>query len=205
MSEETHRIRLVPYSKAKGALARRFCVGGQLFIAGRWYVVSAQHATALDELKQGTGCPYFEHVVGDQAWKNIVRKELAEAVGGPGAAALAELAMAAPVPGAPPKAVGEVRTSRFDGLRAAEVDDGATMRAAMEDVVARPPVLVPTPPAAPVPDEPVAKALPPLPDLEAMTKGQLVRLGSKHGLDLDSRTLKSELIAALKAEVYEVE
>lgn len=207
MSTEMHRIRLVPFNKAKGALARRFCVGGQLFVEGRWYVVSAQAAAMLEPLTQSTGCPYFQCVVGDAAWTSIVRRELAEAVGGPGAAALAELAMAPPAPSVPPKAEGETRKSRFQGLRAAEIDDATTAQAALRDVVspapAPPPVEAPVETTAPATEEQAPDKPKEPVGLDTMNKGQLVRLAAKHGIQLDKRTLRTDMIETLRAEVFE--
>jgi hypothetical protein len=116
-------IRLTPYNENIGALARRFSVGGQLFIENQWYEVSDESAELLKELVQGTGCPYFQIIYDKAEWTNLMRRELAAAVAGPGAAALAELFAAQPQVITPPKKPGEMSPSKFDGLEAKEISD----------------------------------------------------------------------------------
>lgn len=114
-------IRLMPFNKARGAFAKRFCVGGHLFVADRWYEVDDATADALGELTQGTGCPYFQVIHNEAEWQDIMRRELAAAVAGPGGAALAEL-FAHDMPKATtPKSPGEVRKSKFEGIAPKEI------------------------------------------------------------------------------------
>jgi hypothetical protein len=121
-----HHIRLTPYDESKGALCRRLTVAGQQFREGEWYDMEPQHSELLRPLKQQTGCPYFQIVETEDEWREIVRQELAAAMAGPEAAAMARFfSQAAPKSGPRPKAAGEVLPSAFDGIKAAPVEPGA--------------------------------------------------------------------------------
>lgn len=114
-------LRLTPFNKNTGALARRYCVGGKLFVEGKWYTLPARSANRLVELKQSSGAPYFQ-VLTQEQFQETSRNEVAAAMH---AAGLAGLAMH----GADLMKTPEVKTfsdgprkSEFAGLDAAAKD-----------------------------------------------------------------------------------
>ena len=130
-----HHIRLTPYDESKGAKCRRLTVAGQQFREGEWYDMEPEHSELLRPLKQKTGCPYFQIVENEEEWREIVREELAAAMAGPEAAAMARFfSQAAPSSGPRPKASGEVLPSAFDGIKAAPVAPGSIGEAAAEEI-----------------------------------------------------------------------
>lgn len=198
----THYVRLAPYSQKRGALAQRVCIGGQIFEAGKWYELPSSATAALRDLVQGTGAPYFEIVETEATWREIARKELAAKMGGPEAAALAEMfASPSPTKSAPPKKEGEVIPSAFSGLKAKEIDRGETARKVAAD-------LAPTPIALEARVEAAAKAVAEAedaedaegegPDLAAMTKKELLELADDLGLEVDGKMKKSEIASAVR-------
>jgi hypothetical protein len=130
-----YHIRLMPYDEGAGALCRRLTVGGQQFREGEWYDMLPEHAEQLRPLKQRSGCPFFHIVETEEAWREIVREELAAAMAGPEAAAMARyFSQASPQSGPPPKAAGEQIPSAFDGIKAAPVDRSAIGAVAGESI-----------------------------------------------------------------------
>jgi len=194
----THRIRLTPFNKRSGALARRLTIGGQLFEADRWYEVSPAVCEKLRPLLQDSGTPFFQIVTEEKEWQDIVRRELAERVGGPGAAALAAMVTSpAPEPSAPPKREGEVRKSRFDGIRAAEVSEEDAAKAAVA-------AMSPTPVAAQVVEQ-TKNERPEPPDWDVMTKAQVIQFAATRGIELDPRLVKREMVSTIMAELFDAD
>lgn len=121
-----HHVRLTPYDESKGALCRRLTVAGQQFREGEWYDMEPHHSAQLEPLLQQTGCPYFQIVTTEEEWREIVRSELAAAMAGPEAAAMAKFfSQTAPKTGPRPKSAGEVIPSMFDGLKVSPVERGS--------------------------------------------------------------------------------
>lgn len=205
----TYYVRLTPYDKKAGALCRRLTAGGMLFREGNWYEMNPAQAEKLRPLMQPTRAPYFEIVTGEAQWREIVRRELAAAMGGPQAAALAELFTQTPEKSPTPKRAGEVINSEFDGLRAAEVTPKAAAKAATKDLSPRPVAATLTPKAVEPAPEPAPEPEPPSEpaaetskadkvDLSVMTKRELIELAEDLGLEIDPKARKHEILGAIK-------
>lgn len=203
---EIHYVRITPYDEKKGALCQRLTVGGMLFVAGNWYELEAAAAARLGDLEQNSGAPYFEIVKDEDDWKEIVRRELAAAMGGPQAAALASLFTSPKPEKSPtPRKAGEVIKSSFDGLRGKEIEPKAAVKKAAAD-------LAPTPVSSELDTSPEPEAEDVLEDedegagagekldLDGMTKRELLELAEDLGLDdVDSKTRKADVLSAVKA------
>lgn len=200
-----HYVRLTPYDEKRGARCQRLTVGGMLFVAGNWYELDPAAADQLADLEQRPGTPYFQIVKSEDDWKEIVRRELAAAMGGPQAAALAAL-FSKPEPdrSPAPRKAGELVKSRFDGLKAKEVSPRAAAEKAASD-------LAPTPVSSELAsssEEPVdddededdagAPAVDGL-DLDTMTKRELLELADDIGLEIDPKARKADVLDAVKA------
>jgi hypothetical protein len=173
-------VRVTPYNKRSGALASRVVVGGKLFQSGKWYRMPEAQAAQIAPLKQGTGAPYFE-ICSEEQFNETARRELAAAMAAAGLTGLAmggaqELPKAVPAPTTGP------RKSGFAGLekKVAEVD--------------------PTQPLPAEEPEAPAEAAPP-PDLDSMTKAELLNLASDLGVAVPSGASNARLRALLREHV----
>lgn len=183
-------IRVTPFDKNTGAMARRVTVGGMLFEEERWYELDPRKAAMLRPLKQDSGAPLFQIIETEEEWREITRRELAMAMVGPTGAALADLFRPQKQAPSPlPKEEGKTIPSSFGKLSAKEVEPAAVTRAAAADLVA----------ANVVTAADVTSAPPAIPaGLDELTREELVDLARSRGLEVDGRSKKSALIALLK-------
>lgn len=114
-------VRLSPYNKKTGALARRFTIGSRTFVGGEWYVLPQSWCDKLVDLNQESGAPFFQ-ILDEAGFRKVTQKEMVAAMT---AAGLQGLALNAPIdlpkvkaPKAGPS------PSKFDGLakESAQVD-----------------------------------------------------------------------------------
>jgi len=173
----------MPYDPGKGALAKRYCVGNRLFTEGKWYRFPALWAERLADLKQSTGVPYFQ-VVTPTEQRRIYQTEIAVAYARAGHAMPVE---AVPVPKviAPPKD-GQLK-GKFDDLPAAEELDPRGLGVPAVD--------------PPVPDSPDAQ-VEAGPDLENMSRAQLLLTAKEWDIEVNSRMTKAELQDKIRTELY---
>jgi len=184
-------IRLQPFDVAKGALCRRFTVGGMLFEEGRWYQLAAEHVKMLRPLKQGTGTPYMQIAETEEEWREINRRELAMAMAGPAGAALADMFQPKTVaPSAQPKHEGEKIASSFGKIAAKEVDHVTAARAAAQDLVPAMQNIVMSAGVSP--------QVSPSFNLESMTREELISMADSKNIEFDHRMKKTGLIELLK-------
>lgn len=186
----SHFVRLVPYDKKRGALCKRYTIGGRTFLEGKWYRMDPSWTVMVKDLEQGSGCPVFEIVESETAWRELVRKELAIKMAGPEAAQIAML-LANEAPLAKEPKDGMIK-SRFEGLSAGDVSATEEARAGVKGVVDAP-VEVP-PPQGSVDDGP---------KLGEMTKAELLATAEEYGVDgINDRMLKAEILEKLESEIY---
>jgi len=88
MSDEIRYVRIKPYSKAQGQLARRVTVGDKLFVSGEWYQMKPANAAKIADLKQDSGALYFD-VMTEEQFRATAREELALAMRAAGLQGLA--------------------------------------------------------------------------------------------------------------------
>lgn len=181
-------IRLQPFDVQKGALCRRFTVGGMLFEEGRWYQLAAEHVKMLRPLKQGTGTPYMQVAETEEEWREINRRELAMAMAGPAGAALADMFQPKTLsPSAQPKQEGEKIASSFGKIAAKEIDPATAARAAARDLAPSMQSLVTG-----------APQVSPSFGLESMTREELISMADSKKIEFDHRMKKTGLIELLK-------
>lgn len=172
----TQYVRIVPYNKKEGALAARVCVGGKLFISGKWYRMPAEQAAKLLPLRQSTGAPYFQ-VLDAERFEETSRRELAAAMTAAGLDGLAmQGAQEAPRPAPPPSA--GPRKGAFDGLEKSVSDVDLSQPQAREREE-----------EPPLPDEP---------DIDRMTKAELLVLADQRGVKVPSGTSSARIRALLR-------
>lgn len=109
---ETKYVRITPFNKATGALARRYTIGGSMFVAGKWYALDAKKAQSLARLKQGSGAPVFE-VMTEAVFRRTSQRDLERAMTAAGMGGLASAPMSAPEAQAPKTGP---QASKFEGL-----------------------------------------------------------------------------------------
>jgi hypothetical protein len=115
-----------------------------------------------------------------------------------------------PAPSPPPKKEGERLPSRFDGLRAKEVDEATAARAAVAAMMPQAMASVTEPPKPA--DKGILKSAhvrqkerPVVPEWAMMTKADIVAFGAEHGVSLDTRLAKREMVQTLMAEVFDAD
>jgi hypothetical protein len=112
MADELY-VRVAPYDKKTGALAKRVVIGGKLFQSGNWYVIPQAQVEALLALRQSSGAPYFQACTQRQ-FEETARRELAAAMAAAGVSGMAMQGLTLPQPKAAPK--NGPRKSAFEGL-----------------------------------------------------------------------------------------
>jgi len=88
MAEADLYVRLAPYNKRLGQLARRCTLGGRTFVAGEWYTLPADWAKRLNSIRQDSGAPMFEVMDGEE-FNATARREMAAAMTAAGLSGLA--------------------------------------------------------------------------------------------------------------------
>ena len=125
-------VRLEPFNKKTGALARRVTAGGRLFEEGQWYVLPEVWAGKLKNLKQESGASYFQ-LMSKADFEGTARREMAAAMTAAGIHGLAMQGVQDfPKPNVQKQGPSP---SAFEGLDAAtnEVDLGAPIPVEVAD------------------------------------------------------------------------
>lgn len=190
-------VRVTPYDKAHGALAKTVTVGGQKFIGkepnspvSKWYELPADVGRRLLPLRQETGVPFFEIIFDRDQWAQVTRYELASQLAGPEAAAVASLiAATAPKTVPAPRAPGSTSESSFGKIEATE----APVQDAMIGII--------TPQPAPEESFQDEAETPPVEDdLDGLSRAQLLREAKDRGIHVSTQLNRSEIIDRIRSE-----
>jgi len=108
---ESMFVRVLPVTRATKGKAERVSVGGQLFLAGNWYELSAEKAGSISDLEQAPGVKFFQ-VLTTAEYRDTVEMELKAAARAAGFDGIGS--QAAPPPVISHKA--GAKPSKFAGL-----------------------------------------------------------------------------------------
>lgn len=199
MSDQIRYVRLTPYNPRTGALCRRYTVGGRTFMEGRWYTVAANWAAKLAELKQDSGAPVFE-VKSYTEYTKTAREEWEHAMRTQGALSHSPEGVQpqAPIP-APKK--GPTK-GEFDGMEAGEVGDQETLSAVQEsnaEVTSKD--VSPDDEDGESEDGEGEPEGGDVPNLDAMTKQELLKTANEYGVELDPRARRADMLEELKGQL----
>jgi hypothetical protein len=205
---QTCYLRVLPFDKTKGHLAKTVTVGGQKFIGrednspvSKWYSIPVETGKALQPLLQDSGQPFFEVIYDKATWERVVKYELATQLAGPEAAAVASLLISVVPQATPVKGSGSAFESSFGKIQATEVP----VQNAVQSFIAVSPVAAPVEESEEVPDTIVEDRFESDDEVSAsdglddMPKAQLLRTAKDRDIPVSSQLTRTEIIEKLRA------
>jgi hypothetical protein len=184
-------VRLMPYNPQAGACCRRYTVGSRTFESERWYEMPEEWARNLGELRQSSGVAFFQVMTPEQ-YADISRAELAAAYMRAG-----QMMTSASIPEASPTPKGGPVRGVFDGMPQVREIDPRSIGIPSTKRAAPPPPPEAAPLAEPAEGDDVG------PDLDAMSKTQLLLTAKEYGVaGVDERMTKGAIKSALDSAIY---